>query len=228
MSCQRRSPTAVAWRWSQRCRGTRPWPARGRSPGTGGYLSGTPHTRRQPPRVPQGRWHFHQARTGDVLSSRPLRRAVGGRRCLLLDRCQFCLPCSLARKEKATRMLAARVLEGDDGRVSPNAAEMVAVLMTDLEGSTAMADRVGPAAAEELHTEHVGLLRVALEHTGGREVKNLGDGLMVVFSSASESLERAPEVGRPTRSLPSGPSTPLAATQGRSAGRPRGAPPSPS
>jgi class 3 adenylate cyclase len=72
--------------------------------------------------------------------------------------------------------------------MSPGAAEMVAVLMTDLVGSTAMADRVGPAAAEELRTEHFGLLRGAIERAGGREVKNLGDGLMVVFSSASESL----------------------------------------
>ena len=60
--------------------------------------------------------------------------------------------------------------------------------MTDLVGSTAMADRVGPAAADELRLEHFGLLRGALERTGGREVKNLGDGLMVVFSSASRAL----------------------------------------
>ncbi len=72
--------------------------------------------------------------------------------------------------------------------MSSTATEMVAVLMTDLVGSTAMADRLGPEAAEELRTEHFGLLRGALERTGGREVKNLGDGLMVVFSSASESL----------------------------------------
>jgi class 3 adenylate cyclase/tetratricopeptide (TPR) repeat protein len=76
----------------------------------------------------------------------------------------------------------------DDWRMTATAPEMVAVLMTDLVGSTAMADRVGPAAAEELRTEHFGLLRRALERTAGREVKNLGDGLMVVFSSASESL----------------------------------------
>jgi class 3 adenylate cyclase len=72
--------------------------------------------------------------------------------------------------------------------VSSTATEMVAVLMTDLVGSTAMADRVGPEAAEELRTEHFGLLRGALQHTGGREVKNLGDGLMVVFSSAAQAL----------------------------------------
>ena len=72
--------------------------------------------------------------------------------------------------------------------MSSAAIDTVSVLMTDLVGSTAMADRVGPAAAEELRQEHFGLLRGALERAGGREVKNLGDGLMVVFSSASESL----------------------------------------
>jgi len=71
---------------------------------------------------------------------------------------------------------------------------MVAVLMTDLVGSTAMSDRVGPEAAEELRTEHFGLLRSALERAGGREVKNLGDGLMVVFASASQSLACAAQM----------------------------------
>jgi class 3 adenylate cyclase/tetratricopeptide (TPR) repeat protein len=75
--------------------------------------------------------------------------------------------------------------------VSPPATETVSVLMTDLVGSTAIADRIGPEAAEELRTEHFGLLRGVLEGTGGREVKNLGDGLMVVFSSASQALSCA-------------------------------------
>ena len=66
--------------------------------------------------------------------------------------------------------------------------------MTDLVGSTAMADRIGPAAAEKLRPEHFGLLRGALERTGGREVKNLGDGLMVVFGSAAQSLACAVEM----------------------------------
>ncbi len=72
--------------------------------------------------------------------------------------------------------------------MSSTVTEMVAVLMTDLVGSTAMADRVGAEAAEELRTEHFGLLREALERSAGREVKNLGDGLMVVFDSAAQSL----------------------------------------
>jgi class 3 adenylate cyclase/tetratricopeptide (TPR) repeat protein len=77
-------------------------------------------------------------------------------------------------------------------RMSPTATtETVSVLMTDLVGSTAMAARVGPAAAEHLRSEHFALLRRALERSGGREVKNLGDGLMVVFDGASQALSCA-------------------------------------
>ncbi len=72
--------------------------------------------------------------------------------------------------------------------------ETVAVLMTDVVGSTAIADRLGPAAAENLRLEHFGLLRGALERSGGREVKNLGDGLMVVSQSASQALACAVEM----------------------------------
>jgi class 3 adenylate cyclase/tetratricopeptide (TPR) repeat protein len=76
----------------------------------------------------------------------------------------------------------------DDGLVSAAANEIIAVLMTDLERSTAMAERLGPAAAEELRLELFALLRGALERNGGREVKSLGDGLMVVFDGAAQSL----------------------------------------
>jgi predicted ATPase/class 3 adenylate cyclase len=75
--------------------------------------------------------------------------------------------------------------------MSSAATEMVAVLMTDLVGSTATADRLGPHAAEELRIEHFGLLREALDRSGGREIKNLGDGLVVVFQSASQALAGA-------------------------------------
>jgi class 3 adenylate cyclase len=78
--------------------------------------------------------------------------------------------------------------------VSSTATKMIAVLMTDLVGSTAIGDRVGPAAAETLRSEHFGLLRRALERTAGSEVKNLGDGLMVVFDSAVQSLACAIEM----------------------------------
>jgi class 3 adenylate cyclase/tetratricopeptide (TPR) repeat protein len=72
--------------------------------------------------------------------------------------------------------------------------QMVVILITDLTESSAIADRLGPAAAEELRTEHFELLRGALERTAGREVKNLGDGLMVAFDSAAQSLACAVEM----------------------------------
>ncbi|HTQ67886.1 MAG TPA: AAA family ATPase [Solirubrobacteraceae bacterium] len=64
----------------------------------------------------------------------------------------------------------------------------VALLMTDLVGSTEMSSRLGPHAGESIRREHFKLLRVAMERTGGREVKSLGDGLMAVFDNPSDAL----------------------------------------
>src|SRR6185503_5559448 len=66
--------------------------------------------------------------------------------------------------------------------------ETITVLMTDLVGSTGLASRLGPAAADELRREHFGALRDAVEVTGGQEVKNTGDGLMVVFRGAASAV----------------------------------------
>ncbi|HZQ56988.1 MAG TPA: AAA family ATPase [Acidimicrobiales bacterium] len=66
--------------------------------------------------------------------------------------------------------------------------EMVSVVFTDLVDSTAIASRLGPDAAEALRQAHFGLLRAAVGAAGGTEVKNLGDGLMVVFTSPSRAV----------------------------------------
>ena len=71
------------------------------------------------------------------------------------------------------------------------AAATVTVVFTDLVGSTALLSRVGEERAEELRREHFGLLREAIAKTGGREVKNLGDGLMVVVASAADGVAGA-------------------------------------
>jgi class 3 adenylate cyclase len=65
---------------------------------------------------------------------------------------------------------------------------MASVLFTDLVDSTATASRLGPDQAERLRQTHFGLLRGVIEATGGTEVKNLGDGLMVAFTSPSRAL----------------------------------------
>ncbi len=68
------------------------------------------------------------------------------------------------------------------------ATETVTVLFTDLVGSTELLSRLGEAAADELRREHFGLLRAAIADAGGREVKNLGDGLMVTFDGVGAGL----------------------------------------
>lgn len=74
------------------------------------------------------------------------------------------------------------------------AGETVTVMFTDLVGSTALLSSVGEVAAEELRREHFGLLRDAVAAHGGREVKNLGDGLMVVFSGTADAVAAAVSV----------------------------------
>src|ERR687891_179296 len=65
---------------------------------------------------------------------------------------------------------------------------VVAILFTDLVGSTEVLDRLGDDAAEELRRTHFSLLREILAETGGTEVKTLGDGLMASFASPVQAV----------------------------------------
>lgn len=65
---------------------------------------------------------------------------------------------------------------------------LVAVLFTDLVGSTELLARLGEEAAEELRRTHFALLRDAVVTGGGEEVKTLGDGVMVAFPNTSAAL----------------------------------------
>jgi class 3 adenylate cyclase len=62
---------------------------------------------------------------------------------------------------------------------------VVTLLFTDLVGSTELAQRLGEDRAEEVRRQHMALLRDAIRASGGREIKHLGDGLMVVFEAPS-------------------------------------------
>ena len=66
--------------------------------------------------------------------------------------------------------------------------EAVAILFTDIVASTELSQRLPAEAADEVRRSHFSLLRQAVTESGGTEVKNLGDGLMVVFRSASAAL----------------------------------------
>ncbi len=68
---------------------------------------------------------------------------------------------------------------------------MVTILFTDVEGSTALTQRLGDAKARELLREHERIVREALKGHSGSEVKTMGDGFMASFSSATKALECA-------------------------------------
>ncbi len=69
--------------------------------------------------------------------------------------------------------------------------ENITVLFTDLVGSTELASSLTPEAGDEVRHKHFSALRQAIATSGGTEVKNLGDGLMVVFPAASAALSCA-------------------------------------
>jgi len=83
--------------------------------------------------------------------------------------------------------------EGEEAEGAPSLAveDIHTVLFTDVEGSTALTDRLGDAKARELLREHERIVRQALKAHGGSEVKTLGDGFMASFSSATKALECA-------------------------------------
>jgi len=73
-------------------------------------------------------------------------------------------------------------------------------MFTDIVASTALLERFGPEAADKARRSHFSVLRGALAGHGGREVKNLGDGLMVVFPSAVAAVAAAVDMQRRVRS----------------------------
>ena len=66
--------------------------------------------------------------------------------------------------------------------------ENLAVLFSDVVGSTELALAMSPEAADEVRRGYFAVLRQAVAATGGNEVKGLGDGIMVTFGSASAAL----------------------------------------
>jgi class 3 adenylate cyclase len=81
----------------------------------------------------------------------------------------------------------------DASPAQPRAAEpqLRIILFSDLEGHTAMMQRLGDREGRRLLRTHEQLTREALATYGGSEVKSLGDGFMASFVSAQRALECA-------------------------------------
>lgn len=67
----------------------------------------------------------------------------------------------------------------------------LALLFTDLKGSTAMYERVGDATAYGVVRDHFGYLNKIVAERRGAVVKTIGDAVMAVFASGADALEAA-------------------------------------
>ena len=81
--------------------------------------------------------------------------------------------------------------EGEEAAAETEPGAFRTILFTDVEGSTALTQRLGDAKARELLREHERMVRQALKAHGGSEVKTMGDGFMASFSSAIKALDCA-------------------------------------
>lgn len=70
-------------------------------------------------------------------------------------------------------------------------AKIIAVLVTDMVGSTEQLTRLGDEAWNAARARHFGLLREELARHDGVEVKNTGDGILAVFPSAVDAVRAA-------------------------------------
>jgi class 3 adenylate cyclase/tetratricopeptide (TPR) repeat protein len=73
---------------------------------------------------------------------------------------------------------------------------LVIVLFTDVEGSTELSTRRGDVAARDLLRVHEELVRTQVASHRGHEVRGLGDGFLVTFSSARRALSCAVGIQR--------------------------------
>jgi class 3 adenylate cyclase len=94
--------------------------------------------------------------------------------------------------------VVAAAVEAEQPDLRPHAAPdgTVTLLFSDIEGSTAMTERLGDQRWLELLRSHNGTVRECLQAHNGYEVKTEGDGFMLAFSSARRALQCAIAIQR--------------------------------
>jgi putative ABC transport system ATP-binding protein len=94
----------------------------------------------------------------------------------------------MATHSTLTASYGHRVVELRDGRVVREARGTVTIMFSDIEGFTAMTERLGDQRAHQVLREHSAILREQIGAHGGFEVKAQGDGFMFAFPSARRAL----------------------------------------
>jgi len=76
------------------------------------------------------------------------------------------------------------------------APRIVAVMFTDMVGSTDMTQAKGDHAAQVIVRRHNSIVRAALNEYGGKQIKHTGDGIMASFPSPSSGVEASVAIQR--------------------------------
>ncbi len=142
--------------------------------------------------------HRRQVLVPDVEVARGLASCIPGARLAFLEG-ESWLP-FLGDTEAVLRAIDEFLgIEGEKGaltREPPAAGAFRTILFTDVEGSTALTQRLGDEKAREVLREHERIVREALKAHGGTEIKTMGDGFMASFGSATKALDCAIAVQR--------------------------------
>jgi len=130
----------------------------------------------------------------------------------------------LAQALQTARELGMKKLEADAEAIMPSAPVAAGafrtVLFTDLEGSTALTERLGDAKARNVLREHESITRQALRAHGGSEIKTMGDGFMASFGAATQALECAIAIQKAFAARNQSASEPILVHIGMNAGEP--------
>lgn len=127
-----------------------------------------------------------------------------------------------AAKKMETALDGWNTKGGTSGASDPSSSSgTIAVMFTDIVGSTAMTQNHGDAAAQEVVRTHNRIVRAALTTYHGKEVKHTGDGIMASFANTANSVGAAIYIQRKTfESNATNPAVPLGIKIGINAGEP--------
>ena len=111
------------------------------------------------------------------------------------DRCARVLADEVGvEPDPETTALRDRVNAGTATR--PLSPQTVAIAVTDIVGSTALAAELGDERWREVLREHDDITHACVEVAGGQVVKHLGDGFLLTFASASSALNALDQLRR--------------------------------
>lgn len=131
-------------------------------------------------------------------------------------------------------LLASKIMEVDPGIVeqflgrieeAPVGQPRVAsglrtILVTDIEGSTSLVQRLGDDVAIRMIREHEGIIGACLRKANGRMVKGLGDGVLASFESIVRALDCTLDIQEQLEERNEASDQPIRVRVGLSAGEP--------